>query len=1558
VTVVTAKIQVRRGTAAEWAAANPVLAEGEMSYETDTGFTKLGDGATEYADLPAYATYDQMVAAMAEIDETLDEAEAQVVLASGHRANAESARDVAIAAQNIATQQATIATSQASLAEGHAASAASVVQQDLSGVTAQALHRSNNAITSMFIYDTSKDSDGGAWTEKCQHTSWWNEPIMGKWLGAQSSELQARNSGAALGAELVVNGNFDTDVSGWQVAGCTVSKSGNAMRITDSDGAAGYAFRNVSLEIGKTYLASVEVTLDAITGSLSLYMGTSSGSAQMGSSILANGPGTISFFFTATATTGWIAIRHITAIAGEYWEVDNVSVREVTALTTASGDYFQLSTDGKFYRLWQNHMTQSRLSAAGIGFSTGVSVTSDATLDVTGAPAQKLVVDSAGGATQFFAFFSSTQMPTLTANTNYVFSVEVKKGTLRYAGFTLDLFTGIPNGTHLRYDLDTGLVDFASPQYLSHGILNLGNGWYRIWGLVNTGTSIGGSRQFRVLADSDTNASDSSYSVPRDGEASHYVGRCQIDFAQLGPVEEKSGIGTISEVFRGNKRDFPRLAGIVAEASNVTIYDLTESGRPMWMRFDRRSTATWVSAYFGGNSSANVSSVSALNGLLVFSLLGGFGLRGVFFPADNGWSVSNNAGNDRLWNDFSTPISGRNGDITRHLRSPSAFIAGADANAVAMTVLPDAPVDPVTGLRVPTIAVATNGGVSVIKHNGTVVNITSGAGGSSILAFLENGSIFSSSDTSSVPQFQSTFLVNKIPAVSLETGTFNNPTGSSEYYAGRNRGTPDIRLGADIYLKGGVVAVTRNKTVLLANHANGYGTGLGVYGLTRKPSIKSGGLVKNITNTFNTGWVTGDVRRCFLSDTEAGSITGPELVANGTFDTDISGWTQNAGGSAVWDASGAIACSDVAGADCNVSAPITTVVGRQYRVSWTVQSSNGSWLVRIRNSTDFQYVAGGTGSFSGVFTSSAVSNTVNLLAADTNSTTVFDNISVREVVADRSYKAQGALITGTLTRAQLASGTSLVGYSGFSAANYLQEPFSADLEFGTGEWTGTAWVNIPATLTDASFGATPVPVALDTAEWSKGTGWSAPSAGSFSCDGSQTGATDLSWVSGNRLTSNSGVVKRWTVTVTAISGMLMVYANNGSPGAITAPGTYYFYSNPTNGTELIAILRMAGAGQTCTGTLAMDDLSPSRIVERSHTSGPSFRLAINRYGQLTATVSDGTTARTVTTPATYNIAQWLKARVNYTTDGTLAILVNGREVAASRGAPLLTLNNASAVLTIGNSYALDAPFPGSIALLKLGATVPTPEQSVFMYEQEKQLFRAGAQSVLPDSGSIVDMAYDDATDRWVAVSAANESYWTGLVRNSVTPVPAGSFTRIAAASGIELAARSTTNPGVDVTIPAYGLREELVRRAEAASKLSKDLAVYDYVGGFTASTTNGSTAITSVAGLTYPASYIGARISGSGIPANTTIVAVSGTTIYLSAAATATATGVSISFLDFRLPVGMEAKAVMSAGALRQEGATKDFVKLWDGFIETVRFGVAPGATAWVQIQATRGTMQ
>lgn len=45
------QIQFRRGTAASWTSANPVLAEGELGLETDSGFFKVGNGVTAWNSL-------------------------------------------------------------------------------------------------------------------------------------------------------------------------------------------------------------------------------------------------------------------------------------------------------------------------------------------------------------------------------------------------------------------------------------------------------------------------------------------------------------------------------------------------------------------------------------------------------------------------------------------------------------------------------------------------------------------------------------------------------------------------------------------------------------------------------------------------------------------------------------------------------------------------------------------------------------------------------------------------------------------------------------------------------------------------------------------------------------------------------------------------------------------------------------------------------------------------------------------------------------------------------------------------------------------------------------------------------------------------------------------------------------------------------------------------------------------------------------------------------------------------------------------------------------------
>jgi hypothetical protein len=48
------RIQVRRGTAAQWTTADPTLASGEIGYETDTAEFKIGDGSSEWSALPYF----------------------------------------------------------------------------------------------------------------------------------------------------------------------------------------------------------------------------------------------------------------------------------------------------------------------------------------------------------------------------------------------------------------------------------------------------------------------------------------------------------------------------------------------------------------------------------------------------------------------------------------------------------------------------------------------------------------------------------------------------------------------------------------------------------------------------------------------------------------------------------------------------------------------------------------------------------------------------------------------------------------------------------------------------------------------------------------------------------------------------------------------------------------------------------------------------------------------------------------------------------------------------------------------------------------------------------------------------------------------------------------------------------------------------------------------------------------------------------------------------------------------------------------------------------------
>lgn len=84
------RMQQRRGTAAEWTAADPVLAAGEIGYETDTNQFKIGDGTTAWSSLNYFKTIEgldgsglateaELAAAIAQLELDVEEARSTAI---------------------------------------------------------------------------------------------------------------------------------------------------------------------------------------------------------------------------------------------------------------------------------------------------------------------------------------------------------------------------------------------------------------------------------------------------------------------------------------------------------------------------------------------------------------------------------------------------------------------------------------------------------------------------------------------------------------------------------------------------------------------------------------------------------------------------------------------------------------------------------------------------------------------------------------------------------------------------------------------------------------------------------------------------------------------------------------------------------------------------------------------------------------------------------------------------------------------------------------------------------------------------------------------------------------------------------------------------------------------------------------------------------------------------------------------------------------------------------------------------------------------------------------
>ena len=501
---------------------------------------------------------------------------------------------------------------------------------------------------------------------------------------------------------------------------------------------------------------------------------------------------------------------------------------------------------------------------------------------------------------------------------------------------------------------------------------------------------------------------------------------------------------TLNTSTRGARKEFPSVAVIVAEVDTVTIYDGDDPDMPMWMVFNKGGGWTASSNLIATTASA-VKASQAVNATLVVAISDGYGMMSINFISELTHSIQFNVDFPYLGN-----IALRNSGSGYGGSYSTNYILGGTVNDIAMTVLPNAPIDADTGLPVPTIAVATNGGVSVIKDDGSVVDITVNNASythAHKVDFLKDNSLGMSIGVANGLAQESYYIFNSIPTTD-NVITVDNIAGTTqnvdEFYA-----IQAVNPAVDLQLLG----LDTNRK-LSASTGNIFGSNEGLSIIDRKVGAPDKGLISYIASDYNTGWMVGDIKLATLSDTDATNVTGSELVTNGTFAGNLSGWTLTGDVTPTYDSgTGGAKMQTAVSVDGAIYQAITATA--DVVVTWEVDANTSGFFGLVLNGTLVKDNITASGSYS---TTSTISSIQFAHRGGGGGYGIIDNISVRKAEVDRSVNGKGLQVFGTVTKTAVATGADLVGYSGFSVGKYLAQPYNSDLAYGTGDFCYTLWI--------------------------------------------------------------------------------------------------------------------------------------------------------------------------------------------------------------------------------------------------------------------------------------------------------------------------------------------------------------------------------------------------------------------------------------------------------------------------------------------------------------------
>ena len=315
---------------------------------------------------------------------------------------------------------------------------------------------------------------------------------------------------------------------------------------------------------------------------------------------------------------------------------------------------------------------------------------------------------------------------------------------------------------------------------------------------------------------------------------------------------------------RGARKEFPAVAIIVIETYELVIYDGDDPNLSMWMRFEfnqlQSPSANMGRTPFGlGHTNAsphnnlNLSCVHMLNGYLFIGanraansnqLQAGYDVNFISEIMHEYLHYPVSASNANKWR-LAGKVIDRNS--TEMSDSPTLRYDGTGysiqdmVNDVDMEVLPNAPIDQFSGLPVPTVALATEGGASIIMDDGNVYNTNDSLNWSRVNISEANGRkvlnyIFSIGGT-----VRHKFIDNISADFDRDYEDYPHTSASTSVASNGN---------SDVY---------------------GHSSGLMIYKRGNDPGNWNNAdfddLKARVSSSFNTGYMHGDIKSAFLSNT-------------------------------------------------------------------------------------------------------------------------------------------------------------------------------------------------------------------------------------------------------------------------------------------------------------------------------------------------------------------------------------------------------------------------------------------------------------------------------------------------------------------------------------------------------------------------------------------------------------------------------------------------------------------------------------------------------------------